>query len=152
MQKFWQKIKVFFMHFFTLKDTRHHIAGGFALGIFAGIVPGEGLATTLVLAKIFRLNKTSATAGVLATNMWGTLAVLPLVAPVGSFLFGTSPDYLFNQFYHTYHLGIRFFLSKVIFFDLALPLIVGFIVIAGAISFLFYLFLYLFLKYKKIAY
>lgn len=150
MQNTWQKIKAFFLHFFTLKDTPHKIAAGFALGTFLGIVPGEGLATTLILATIFRINRASATAGVLATNMWGTVVVFPLVAIVGGFLFGSTPNHLTQQFEQTYHLGFRYFLSKVIFFDLALPLIVGFIIVAGAISLLFYFTLYFLLKYNKI--
>ena len=150
MQNTWQKIKTFFLKFFTLKDTPHKIAAGFALGTFMGIVPGEGVATTLILATIFRINRASATAGVLATNMWGTIVVFPLVAIVGGLLFGETPNHLTQQFDQTYHLGFRYFLSKVIFFDLALPLIVGFIIVAGAISLLAYFILYFLLKYNKI--
>ena len=150
MQNIYQKIKTFFLRFFTLKDTPHKIAAGFALGTFLGIVPGEGVATTLIIAAILRINKASATAGVLATNMWGTVVVFPLVAIVGGFLFGETPSHLTQQFSQTYHLGFRYFLSKVIFFDLALPLIVGFIVVAGAISLAAYFILYFLLKYNKI--
>jgi uncharacterized protein (DUF2062 family) len=149
MKNSWQKIKNFFLYFFTLKDTPHNIATGAALGIFLGIVPGEGLATTLILASLLKINRAAATAGVLATNMWGTFIVLPLVTIVGGFLFGMAPGSLTEQFNQTYHLGLRFFLSKAIFFDLALPLIVGFILVAGTISLVFYLIIYFFLKYRK---
>lgn len=145
------KIKQFFLHFFTLKDTPHNIAAGFALGTFLGIVPGEGVATTLIVASLLRFNRASATIGVLATNMWGTVIVMPIAAAVGGFLFGTTPSYLVQQFDQTYHLGFRFFLSKVIFFDLALPMFVGFILVAGAISLVFYFLLYFILKYKKVS-
>jgi uncharacterized protein (DUF2062 family) len=150
MNNVWQKIKTFFLHFFTLEDTPHKIAAGFALGTFMGIIPGEGVATTLIFATILRINRASATMGVLATNMWGTVVALPLVAIVGGFLFNVTPDYLAKQFNQTYHLGFRYFLSKVIFFDLALPIIVGFIIVASAISLLFYFILYFLLKYNKI--
>jgi uncharacterized protein (DUF2062 family) len=149
MKSIWQKIKNFFLYFFTLDDTSHNIAAGAALGMFIGIVPGEGVATTLVLASLLRVNRAAATAGVLATNMWGTFVVLPLVTLVGGFLFGMSPSSLTEQFNQTYHLGLRFFLSKAIFFDLALPLIVGFIIVAGIISLAAYLLIYFALKYKK---
>jgi uncharacterized protein len=151
MNDIWQKIKTFFLHFFTLKDTPHKIAAGFALGIFMGIVPGEGVTASLILATIFRVNRASATSGALATNMWGSVAVFPLVSIVGGFLFGMTPAHLSQQFSQTYHLGLRYFLSKVIFFDLALPLIVGFIVVAGAISLAAYFILYFLLKYKKLS-
>ena len=151
MENYWQKIKTFFLKFFTLKDTPHKIAAGFALGTFLGIIPGEGVTSTLILAAIFRLNKASATVGVLATNMWGTAVVLPLAAAVGGFLFDITPSQLIAQFDQTYHLGYRYFLSKVIFLDLALPVIVGFILVAGIISLLFYAILYFLLKYHKIS-
>jgi len=149
MTTLYQKIKAFFLRFFTLKDTPHNIAAGFALGIFLGIVPGEGVATTLILATLFRINKASATIGVLVTNMWGTVATLPLVTLIGGFLFGMTPSHLNEQFHQTYHLGLRFFLSKIIFFDLVLPLIVGFVIVAGAISLAAYFLLYFILKYKN---
>ena len=151
MENYWQKIKTFFLKFFTLKDTPHKIAAGFALGTFLGIIPGEGVTSTLILAAIFRLNKASATVGVLATNMWGTAVVLPLAAAVGGFLFDITPSQLITQFDQTYNLGYRYFLSKVIFLDLALPVIVGFILVAGIISLLFYAILYFLLKYHKIS-
>ncbi|HOW60281.1 MAG TPA: DUF2062 domain-containing protein [Candidatus Moranbacteria bacterium] len=146
----YQKIRAFFLKFFTLKDTPHKIAAGFALGIFLGIIPGEGITAAIVLATIFRFNRASATSGALATNMWGTIATLPLAAAVGGFLFNVKPSQLVSQFDQTYHLGYRYFLSKVIFLDLALPVIIGFIIVAGAISILFYAALYFLLKYNKI--
>lgn len=150
MSKFISKIKNFFLQFFTLKDSPHNIAGGVALGVFMGIVPGEGVMSTLVVASIFKLNKASATIGVLATNMWGTVVALPLATFVGGFLFGISPSHLSAEFNQTYHLGLKFFLSKAIFFDLALPLIVGFVISAGTIALIFYLIVYFLLKYKKV--
>lgn len=150
MKNIFQKIKNFFLYFFTLKDTPHNIAAGFALGVLLGILPGEGVATTLVVASLLHFNRASATVGVLATNMWGTFVVLPLVTIVGGFLFGVTPSHLSQQFNQTYHLGLRFFLSKAIFFDLALPLIVGFIIVAGIISLVSYLIIYFLLKNNKI--
>lgn len=144
------KIKNFFAHFFTLDDSAHNIAGGAALGILLGILPGEGLATTLILASLLKLNKASATAAVLATNMWGTVAALPLATIVGGFLFGQSPAHLSAQFYQTYHLGLKYFLSKVIFFDLALPLISGYILVSTTIAALFYILTLILLKYFKV--
>ncbi len=146
----WQKIKKFFEHFFTLDDSNHNIAGGAALGIFLGILPGEGVATTLLLASLFKLNRASALATILATNMWSTFVILPLAALVGGFLFNQTAANLSAQFYHTYHLGLKFFLSKIIFFDLALPLISGFIIVSTGIALFFYIAIFFFLKYSKI--
>ena len=70
MKKLWRKIKNGVKKFFLIDDTPHKIAGGFALGVFWGIMPGEGVATTLITAVLLRLNRLSATAGVAMSNMW----------------------------------------------------------------------------------
>ena len=150
MYKVFLKLKNFVKHFFLIDDSPHKIAAGAALGIFLGIIPGEGVTASLVLAALFRLNKLSATAGALSTNMWATVAILPLAAGIGGFLFGIEPASLIDNFQSTYQLGFKYFLSKTIFFSLVLPLIVGFIIAAGIISLAFYFLLYFSLKYNKL--
>ena len=145
-----KKIRDFFKKFFLINDTPHKIAAGAALGIFLGIIPGEGVITTLVLASLFRFNRAAALVGVLATNMWTTLAVLPLAASVGSFLFGENYRTLIRDFNDTYHLGLKYFLSKAILFDVTLPLVAGFFIVAGSISLAFYFLLFYLLKTKKV--
>jgi len=145
-----KKIKNFIKKFFLIDDSPHKVAAGAALGIFLGIIPGEGVTAALILSTLFRLNKLSATAGALSTNMWGTVSVLPLAAAIGGFLFGTEPNQLIDNFHSTYDLGLRYFLSKTIFLDLVLPLIAGFIISAAIISLFFYFLLYFLLKYKKL--
>jgi len=144
------KFKVFLNKFFLIDDTPHKIAAGVALGIFLGIIPGEGFFSTLFFAYILRFNRLAAMAGVLFFNMWTTLAVFPLAVSVGGFIFSQNKEKLVTDFNSTYHLGYKYFLSKVIFFDLAVPLIVGFFVVAGFIAFSFYFLIYFLLKYKKI--
>lgn len=144
-----KNIKTFFRQFFLINDTPHKIAGGAAMGVFLGIVPGEGILTTLVLASLFSLSRLSATAGVLATNMWATLVLLPFSAAVGGFIFGTNGNTLIADFDRTYHLGFKFFLSKAILLDVALPLVVGFIIVASAIAAgIYVLLLYLLMHHK----
>lgn len=150
MKKSYQKTRRFFEKFFLIDDTPHKVAAGAALGIFLGITPGEGVLTTLVLASLFRFNRLSSTAGVLATNMWTTVVFLPIAATIGGFLFHMSPGNLIQNFDSTYHLGLKFFLSKLILMDLVLPLAVGFIIAALVTSLAFYFLLYFSLKYKKI--
>ena len=150
MKKSLQKIKKFFVRFFTLKDSAHNIAGGISLGVFFGILPGEGVGTTLVLASILRLNRAAATMGILASNMWTTFLTLPLAVFIGGSLFGQTKKSLYDHFYQTYNLGWRYFLSKVIFFDLALPLIVGYLIVSIVIALVFYLTIFVLLKYFKV--
>lgn len=146
----YRKIRRFFEKFFLIDDTPFKVAAGAALGIFLGIVPGEGVITTLILASVLRFNRLSATAGVLATNMWTTAVVLPLAAVIGGFLFQVSPSELIQSFDSTYHLGWEFFLSKIILKELVFPIVVGFVIAASAISLVFYFLLYSLLKYRKI--
>lgn len=146
MQK---KFRKFIEKFFLINDTPHKIAGGAALGMFLGIVPGEGVLTTLLFASIFRLNRLAAVAGVMATNMWATVVILPFAAAIGGFLFGESREYLISEFNRTYHLGFKFFLSKAILFDLVFPLVAGFFIVAGAIALFFYFILLYLIKNNK---
>lgn len=151
MLTIWQKIKKFFLHFFTLKDTPHNIAAGFALGIFLGIVPSAGPLTVLVVASFLGFNKSSGLIGAIATNAWGTVVVMPIAATVGGFLFNTTPDNLIQQFNEAYSMGLSHVLTTVIFMDLALPMIVGLIIVSGVISIVSYFLLYLLLKHKKLS-
>lgn len=144
------KFKVFLKNFFLINDSPHKVAGGAALGIFLGIIPGEGVLAALLFSSIFRLNRLAATAGVLAVNMWSTVVILPVAAFVGSLIFGGDIEGVEDTFKNNYHSGWKFFISKAIFFDLTLPLIVGFILTAGIISLAFYFLIYYLLKKDKI--
>lgn len=150
MKTFVSKVKNFLKKFFLIDDSPHKVAAGLALGVFWGIMPGEGLATTLITASILRFNRLSATMGVLAVNMWTTVVILPLAAIFGGFLFKVSSEVLISNFKSTYRLGIKYFFVETIFTDLFLPLIVGFFTVSAAISLAFYFLSYFLLKYKKI--
>jgi uncharacterized protein (DUF2062 family) len=144
-----KRIRDYIKQFFLINDTPHKVAGGAALGIFLGIVPGEGVLTTLLLASLFRLNRLAALAGVGISNMWSTVLVLPVAAFFGGWIFSIDPKMLLRNFDRTYQLGLKFFLSKTIFFDLALPLIVGFVIVAGAIALAAYFGFLFFLIQRK---
>lgn len=145
-----KKIKIFLKDFFLIDDSPGKIAAGAALGIFLGIIPGEGFFSTLFFAYIFRFNRLAAIAGVSLFNMWTTFIILPISAGVGAFIFKTNPQELIANFNGTYHLGLKYFFSKIIFLELLLPLVVGFILVAGVIALTFYFLIYFLLKYKKI--
>ena len=147
------KFKNFIKKFFLINDTPEKVASGAALGIFMGIFPGEGVLSTLLFATIFRLNKLSATAGVLAANMWMTLLLLPPSVAIGSFLFQRNYSELigqFNQFHQVNTIKETLLLSLSIFSVSALPILVGFLITAGAVSIGFYFLLLSLLKRKHI--
>jgi uncharacterized protein (DUF2062 family) len=147
-----KKFKLFIKKFFLINDTPHKIAAGAAIGIFMGIVPGEGVISALVVATIFRFNRLSAISSILFTNMWTTFLALPFAAATGAFIFRTNAQDLTNNFNTTYQLGWTYFFSKVIFFELVLPLIIGYLVVASAIALVFYFLIYFLLKYKKVSF
>jgi uncharacterized protein (DUF2062 family) len=150
MKNIKEKFKKFILKFFLINDTPHKVAAGAALGIFLGIIPGEGIGATILLSYLLRLNRLSAMAGVLATNMWTTFAILPVAATLGAFLFNTDSRNLILEFDRNFHLGSDLFFSKYFFLELALPLIVGFILTAGFIALVFYFLLFYLLKTQKI--
>ncbi|PIP27981.1 MAG: hypothetical protein COX29_03720 [Candidatus Moranbacteria bacterium CG23_combo_of_CG06-09_8_20_14_all_35_22] len=143
------KLKTFFKKFFLIDDTPHKVAAGAALGIFLGIIPG-GILTAIVIAWIIRVNRLSAVAGVLATNFWTSILIMPFAVKLGSWIFGVEMQELIVNFNQTYPLAFKQFFSETIILKLLLPLSVGFIIIAGAISLVFYFLIYFLLKYKKI--
>lgn len=145
------KIRNYAKQFFFINDTPHKIAAGAALGIFMGIIPGEGVLATLTLSFLFRFNRLAALAGVGAVNMWTTFLIFPLAATVGSWIFGINYEILRKNFSKTTNAGWKYFFGKAVFFDLTLPLVVGFIIVAGVISLAFYFgLLYILLKKKHL--
>jgi uncharacterized protein (DUF2062 family) len=150
MSKYITKTKKYIKQFFLIDDTPHKVAAGFALGVFWGIMPGEGVGTTLVTAYFLRFNRFSATAGVLASNMWTTFIVLPLAATFGGLVFRVSPEFLMRSFRETYALGWKYFFTETIFLKILTPFFVGFFIVSISISLFFYFLLYSLLKYRKI--
>lgn len=150
MSRYFQKIKDWVKKFFLINDTPHKIAAGFALGVFWGIMPGEGVATTLITAMLLRLNRLSATAGVAMSNMWSTFLVLPLAAILGGLLFGTDSATLIANFQSTYSLGLKYFFSEIIFMQIVLPLLIGFLLVSIAISAICYGIIFYLMKNKKV--
>ncbi len=146
-----KRIREYIKQFFLIDDTPHKVAGGAALGVFMGIIPGEGVMVTLLFSYIFRLNRLAALAGVLFVNMWTTVVVLPIAAAIGGFIFRVSPQTLSNDFYETLDFGWKYLLSWNILRQTALPLVIGYIIVAGVVAIAVYSgLLYLLFRRKKI--
>ncbi|OGI16413.1 MAG: hypothetical protein A3J63_01880 [Candidatus Moranbacteria bacterium RIFCSPHIGHO2_02_FULL_40_12b] len=145
-----EKIKKIFKKFFLINDTPHKIAGGMAVGIFCGIIPGLGIIFTLILSSLFRLNRASALTGFLITNVWLTTFLLYPAAIFGGFIFNEDPGKNILDFREIYRNGFINFLESGIIVKMAFSLLFGFLFVAGFISIAFYFLLYFFLKKKKI--
>ncbi|KKP79076.1 MAG: hypothetical protein UR78_C0015G0019 [Candidatus Moranbacteria bacterium GW2011_GWF2_35_39] len=146
-----KKLTTFLKKFFLIDDTPHKVAAGAALGIFLGIIPG-GILTAIVIAWIIRVNRLSAVAGVLATNFWTSILIMPFAAKLGCLIFGVNSEDLIKNFNQSYSADLKYFFSETIILKLLLPLSVGFIIIAGAIALAFYFLIYFLLKYKKVSF
>lgn len=80
-----------------INDTPHRIAGGVALGVFLGILPGAGPVASLVLAYIFQVNRAAALAGSLLTNSWFSVVTFVLAVKIGALLTGSGWQQIFNE-------------------------------------------------------
>ena len=96
-----KKLTTFLKKFFLIDDTPHKVAAGAALGIFLGIIPG-GILTAIVIAWIIRVNRLSAVAGVLATNFWTSILIMPFAAKLGCLIFGVNSEDLIKNFNQSY--------------------------------------------------
>lgn len=144
-----KKFRSIIKKFFLIDDTPHKIAAGASLGIFLGIFPGEGIISTLILASVFKFNRLSASIGVIATNMWMSVLVLPFAAILGGSLFGHSYIKIIDYYQITKKQGWKSFFDGSVFLDLTLPLLVGFFIVAGLIGLISYASIYLLLLNKK---
>jgi uncharacterized protein (DUF2062 family) len=79
-----------FKSIFKVKDTPHHIAMAFAMGVFMGISPLLGLHYILafVTAWLFRLNKLVAIVGVSVNNPWTIVPISTFCVWIGAKLLG----------------------------------------------------------------
>jgi uncharacterized protein (DUF2062 family) len=146
-----KRIKDYIKQFFLIDDTPHKVAGGAALGVFLGMTPGEGVLATLFFAYIFRLNRLAALAGVLAVNMWTTVLALPVAAAIGGLMFHIDPQMLSKSFHESLNIGWQYLFSWNILRETVVPLLVGYIVLAGVIAAVVYFGLfYLLISRKKI--
>jgi|GEM_PF-225700 len=145
-----EKVKIFFRKILLIHDSPKKIAGGAALGVFLGIVPGEGVMATIILSSLFRLNRLAAITAVVAFNMWTTAVILPLAALLGSFIFGIGYNNLVADFENAFSRGWKAFFTDTLIFHIALPVMVGFIIVAVLISAFFYFFIIYLLKKEKV--
>ena len=145
------KIKSFFRKVLLIHDSPKKIAGGAALGVFLAIMPGEGVLATIILSSFFRLNRLAAVTSVLAFNMWSTAVVLPAAALVGSWIFRIKYENLVSDFSQAWHLGLATFFTDTVIFHIALPLVVGFILVSGLVAGFFYFLIIFLLKKEKVS-
>lgn len=87
--------KIAYLKIIRINDSPHKIAGGFALGVFLGILPGAGPMASILLAYLFQVNRAAALAGSLLTNAWFSVITFAFAVKIGAFLTGTRWQQLY---------------------------------------------------------
>lgn len=132
-------IDFLFVKLFKINDSAQKIALGLGLGVFSGILPGTGPVAALFLAFIFRANRIAALLGSILTNTWFSLITFILAIKVGSAILKLNWQQVEQK---TRLLSkdfglVKFF--KLSFFDVFLPIFLGYIAIGlilGLVSYL----------------
>lgn len=89
--------KALYLRIIRIHDSPHKIAGGFALGVFLGILPGAGPMASIVLAYFFQVNKAAALAGSLLTNTWFSVVTFVVAIKIGAYMTGTKWQQIYND-------------------------------------------------------
>jgi len=129
----------FYEKLFKINDTPQRIALGLGLGVSLGILPGTGPFAALFLAVIFKVNRASALLGSLLTNTWLSFITFLLALRIGSAIFRVSWVALknnWNVLLADFHWN---YLFKASFFEIIMPVLVGYILIALSLGIFVYL-------------
>jgi len=124
---------------FKINDSAQKIALGVGLGVFAGLMPGTGPVAAVFLAFIFRANRAAALLGSMLTNTWLSLVTFILAIKAGSVILKMD----WRQVHQKAQILVKDFawfkFFKLSFFEVLLPVIVGYLIIGlilGALSYL----------------
>jgi uncharacterized protein (DUF2062 family) len=81
----------------TINDSPHRIAGGFAVGVFFGVLPAAGPMAAVVLAWILRVNRVAAFVGGLLTNTWLSVLTFVVAVKIGAIVTGLDNHELYRE-------------------------------------------------------
>jgi uncharacterized protein len=128
------KVQVFFKSIYHklvgINDSPHKIAGGFAVGVFLGILPAAGPVASIVVAWILRVNRAAAFVGGLLTNTWLSLVTFVFAIKIGSYITGADWQKVSEQckeIFKTFNWR-AFFDASIM--DILKPMFVGYAVVA----------------------
>jgi uncharacterized protein (DUF2062 family) len=132
-------LKSTYQKIIKINDSPHRIAGGFAIGIFFGVLPGAGVMAAILFAYIFRVNRAAAFASSLLTNSWLGIVTFVMAVQIGGWVTGTE----WHQLYDKCRDFIKHFEWEKIVDGSALPilkpLMAGYAIIGAAVAVLVYI-------------
>jgi len=139
-QNRFSRLKEFISHkLLGINDSPHRIALGLGVGVFAGVMPGLGVITALVLAIFLRLNKVATALGALVTNTWVSVVIFLLSIRLGSVIMGLHWQEVYNGWAGVFKHFSWSLLFKSSFLDIFLPVILGYFLVSLTLSFSAYL-------------
>lgn len=134
------KIKKFFQGIYnqivTMHDSPHHVALGFGMGVFLGILPFTGTLAAITMAVIFKFNKASALLGSVVTNTWLSVVTFAIAGKIGCALLGYDWKIIYDQAHDVVFHFTWASLWKTASIKIILPLFLGYLIV-GALSGLF---------------
>jgi len=149
--KYMRLLKLVYEQLFLINDSPHKIALGLGLGVLAGVIPGTGPIAALFLAFLFRANRASALLGSLLTNSWLTIVTFLLSIKVGSAIMNVNWRDIYTEslaFLKNFQWQNLF---KESFSKVALPLVIGYLVISLCLALTVYLMTLVIIKRMKYA-
>lgn len=143
--KFIRFIRLVYLKVFHTHDSPHRVSCGLAIGVFSGILPGTGPIAALFLASFLKVNRASALLGSLLTNTWVSFAVPVVSIKIGALLTGLK----WRQLYDSWsHIHVDDFL-KLSILQVLLPVMLGYLIIAGIAGIATYMVTLIVLKWIK---
>lgn len=139
-------LRLIYIKLFRINDTPQKIAQGFGLGVFLGILPGTGPIAALFLAVLLRVNRISALLGSLLTNTWLSVLTFLLSIKIGSAIMDLNWQDTYNNwasFLKNFSFSGLFKLSVL---KIALPVVIGYFIIASCAGLLAYIVMVIILK------
>ncbi len=148
-----EKIKAFLKGIYTqiagMHDSPHHVALGFGMGVFLGILPFTGVVAAVTLAVIFKFNRAAALLGSVITNTWLSVVTFFIAGKLGCLLLGYDWDSILNEAQEVIsHFSWRSFLG-IASLKVLLPLLLGYLIVGAVCGFVSYWVVLIILNRRK---
>jgi uncharacterized protein (DUF2062 family) len=139
-------INFLFAKLFKINDSAQKIALGVGLGVFAGLMPGTGPAAALFLAFVFRANRAAALLGGILTNTWLSVVTFILAIKIGSIVLSRHWQEVYQKTQNLFRDFRWDSFLKFSFLDVALPVIIGYLIIGLLLGLVSYLAVFLIIR------
>lgn len=148
------KIKSFFQNIYKqilgMDDSPHHVALGFGVGVFLGILPFTGVVAAVALAVIFKFNRAAALLGSVITNTWLSVVTFFIAGRIGCVILGYDWESIVSQAKHVIFHFTWDGLFKTATLEILAPLFLGYLIIGALCGLLSYWIILTVLKKREL--